>query len=307
MTLANPSKSMAEHYGYGKNFVDLPGRSLKIHYLEWRSKEGNSNNPIPILLLHGLGDCAAVWSDLGQRLSEQNHRVIAPDLRGHGDSSKTKSGYDFDSIIDDLEAFLIALDINQPIVAIGHSWSGKLVPIWVRRSPTKITAQILVDPFFIDRLPRISKLAFPLFYKVLPFLQMMGPFESKGVAESKAKTMKQYRPWTRLQQHAFESNLEQRSDKTWGSKLAIAARNGIFEAVTLVAGLTEPLSTPSLVLIAEKGLNRNDWQLQSYRKYLTQLTLRKLPGNHWLFLVNPEEFAQVIQAYLRQITNPDFK
>ncbi|MEM9244883.1 MAG: alpha/beta hydrolase [Cyanobacteria bacterium P01_F01_bin.153] len=298
---------MAEHYGYGEHLVDLPGRSLKIHYLEWQPKEGNSNNQNPILLLHGLGDCAAIWSDLGQRLSEQSHRVIAPDLRGHGDSSKTESGYGFESIIDDLEAFLIALDINQPIVAIGHSWSGKLVPIWVRRSPEKIAAQILVDPFFIDRLPRVSKLTFPLFYKVLPFLQMMGPFETKNAAESKARTMKQYRQWSMLQQHVFESNLEQRDDKTWGSKLAIAARNGIFEAVMLVNGLTERLSTPALVLIAEEGLNRSDWQLKPYKKYLTQLILKKIPGNHWLFLVNPEEFTKEIQVYLSQRTSPSVK
>ncbi|MGD1851174.1 MAG: alpha/beta fold hydrolase [Cyanophyceae cyanobacterium] len=300
MTLASSSESIAKQYGYAEKFVDLPERSLKVHYLEWSSQGETSNNSITVLLLHGLGDCAAVWIDLGQRLSKGSYTVIAPDLRGHGDSGKPKIGYDFNSIIDDLEAFLIALNIHQPVVAVGHSWSGKLVPIWVQRSPEKIAAQILVDPFFIDRLPGIFKLTFPLFYKVLPFLQMMGPFESREAAESKAKTMKQYRHWSMLQQYAFDRNLEQRNDKSWGSKLAIAARNGIFEAVMLVSGLTTPLNTPALVLIAEKGLNRSDWQLKPYKKYLTQLTLKKVPGNHWLFLVNPEGFAKEIQDYLGQ-------
>ncbi|MEM9770669.1 MAG: alpha/beta hydrolase [Cyanobacteria bacterium P01_D01_bin.73] len=301
MTVASPSESFEKHYGYTEHLVNLPGRSLQLKYLEWRPKNGGHSNSKTIFLLHGLGDRATVWSDLGKRLAEDNYHVVAPDLRGHGDSDKPESGYDFESIIDDLEDLIVALNIEQPIVAVGHSWAGKLVPIWVKRSPEKIAAQILVDPFFIERLPRISKLAFPLFYRVLPFLQMMGPFESRDAAETKAKGMKQYRSWSILQRHAFESNLEQKSDKTWGSKLAIAARNGIFEAVVLVSGLTERLNTPALVLIAEKGLNRSDWQLKPYQKYLANLTLKKLPGNHWLFLVDPESFSQEITCYLKQL------
>ena len=266
-----------------------------MHYLEWQPEV---SKPTPVLLLHGLGDCAEVWSDLGQGLSQGNYHVIAPDLRGHGDSDKPETGYGFDSIIDDLEALLTALEINQPIVALGHSWAGKLVPIWVKRSPEKIKAQILLDPFFIGRLPSIWKLTFPFFYRVLPFLQMMGPFDSQRAAETKAKTMKQYRDWSPLQQHVFYSNLEERGAGDWGSKLAIAARNGIFEAVMLVSGLTHDLPTPALVLIAEEGLNRRDWQIKPYRQYLSHLTLEMVPGNHWFFLVQPESLTPRIKTYL---------
>ncbi len=304
MASASSPAPLVQDYGYTAHRIPLPGRSLHLHYLDWQPANPEQGSPTTLLLLHGLGDCAAIWSDLGQALAQQNYRVIAPDLRGHGDSDKPDDGYDFDSVIDDLEALLDALDVTDPIVAIGHSWAGKLVPLWVKRSPEKFRAQILVDPFFIGQLPKIWKLTFPLFYKLLPFLQMMGPFETQAAAEAKAKTLKQYRDWSPLQQHAFYGNLAKKSDQTWGSKLAIAARNGIFEAVMLVSGLTDPLATPALVLIAEEGLNRSEWQLRPYRQYLTNLTLKKLPGNHWLFLVNPQPFAETISHYLKQQIKP---
>ena len=303
MALASPSGTSAEQYGYVEHSVPLPGRSLRLHYLEWLpapEESGPSVQTPTILLLHGLGDCAAVWSHFGACLQREHYRVIAPDLRGHGDSDKPQSGYDFDAIIDDLEALLTELNIGHPIIAMGHSWTGKLVPLWVKRSPDKIKTQVLVDPFFIGRLPSLWKLTFPLFYRVLPFLKMMGPFATQEAAEAQAKTLKQYRNWSPLQQHVFQRNLEYRADKTWGSKLAIAARNGIFEAVMLVAGLTVPLNTPALVLIAEAGLNRSDWQLKPYYQYLSCLTLKKIPGNHWNFLTHPETFAQIVISYLRE-------
>ena len=55
--------------------------SLEISYLEW--DQGDET----LLLLHGMADLALVWSSLGDALAGKYH-IIAPDLRGHGESSK---------------------------------------------------------------------------------------------------------------------------------------------------------------------------------------------------------------------------
>ena len=66
--------------------VNLSG--IKLSYWEWnQGKE-------PLLLLHGLADCGLVWASLGNALASDYH-IIAPDLRGHGDSGKPKTGYRF--------------------------------------------------------------------------------------------------------------------------------------------------------------------------------------------------------------------
>ena len=61
---------------------------VELSCLEW--KQGTE----PLLLLHGLADHALVWSSLGDYLAADYH-IIAPDLRGHGNSSKPKQGYKF--------------------------------------------------------------------------------------------------------------------------------------------------------------------------------------------------------------------
>ena len=57
--------------------------NLKIHYLD----EGAG---VPLILLHGLSDSSDFWKPLINELSKE-YRVIAPDLRGHGSSSKNVS------------------------------------------------------------------------------------------------------------------------------------------------------------------------------------------------------------------------
>ena len=83
-----------------------------------------------------------------------------------------------------------------------------------------------------------------------------------------------------------------------GSKFAIAARNGVFEDILQLAGLTEPLSTPTLLLLPEKGLNRLDWQIKPYKTNLPNLEIQTIPGNHWPHLVAPEPFNQVVLKVL---------
>ena len=59
----------------------------------------------PVMLLHGLADHSLVWQSLARHLSDR-YRCLAPDLRGHGDSSKPPaSEYDARLIADDLEQF----------------------------------------------------------------------------------------------------------------------------------------------------------------------------------------------------------
>ena len=279
---------------------------IKISYLQWDSddlsnpKSSNSTNVAkkPLLLLHGLADCAMVWSSLGGYLGNSYH-VVAPDLRGHGESSKPDTDYSSQEIIADLEALMTHLGWNKAHV-LGHSWGGKLATIWATHNPQRFSSLILVDPFYVDKLPSWFQITFPLLYRVLPFLQGMGPFANQIAAEKLAKNLKQYRQWTPVQQQAFRATIEPKQDGTWGSKFTIAARNQIFTDVMKQSGLTQPLSIPSLFIQPTKGLNRTQWQLKPYRRYLLHLEIKQVSGNHWVFLVNPDEFNQEVGKFLDQ-------
>ena len=263
---------------------------IHLSYLEWE------RGSIPLLLLHGLADHALVWSSLGEALSDRYH-VVAVDLRGHGDSSKPDGGYEFDRIIADLEALMDILGWSAAHI-VGHSWSGKVATIWATQHPQRLQSMVLVDPIFVYGMPGILRLTFPLFYRFLPFLQGMGPFESEEAALAKARQMKQYRDWTPFQETAFRQSIEPKSDGGWGSKFTVAARNEIFDAVLRVPGLTQPVSVPTLFVQPESGVNRYDWQLKPYQKYLSNLKIQMVPGNHWAFLVEPDAFKTAIAQFL---------
>ncbi len=264
--------------------------AIQLSYLEWNQGQE------PLLLLHGLADHALVWSSLGNFLASDYH-IIAPDLRGHGDSSKPDRDYSFESAIADLEALMDAKGWSSAHV-VGHSWSGKLAAIWARQNPARLRSMVLVDPIFIWKMPDFFKITFPFLYRVLPFLKAMGPFGSYEQAVNLAPQLKQYQGWSPVQQKVFQAGIEQKSDGRWGSKFTIAARDGIFAEVMRVPGLTKPMAIPTLFVQPETGVNRFDWQLQPYKTYLQNLQICQVPGNHWPFLTEPEVFNQTVAAFL---------
>lgn len=269
----------------------LEHSTVSLSYLQWG--QGNA----PVLLLHGLADHGLVWSALGTELAAWA-QVVAVDMRGHGDSDKPDTGYDAATIIGDLQHLIEHLGWTSAHV-VGHSWGAKIAAIWATRYPQQVRSLILVDPIFIYGLPGIFRLTFPLFYQVLPFLQGMGPFDSFQQAVEKAKTLKQYRAWTPLQQQVFTQGLGQTADGKWRSKFTPAARDGIFTDVLKTPGLVQPLTVPTLFIQPAAGVNRFNWQLWPYRRYLKNLTIQPVPGNHWAFLVEPAAFNAAVSAFLQ--------
>ncbi|HAG79650.1 MAG TPA: alpha/beta hydrolase, partial [Cyanobacteria bacterium UBA12227] len=114
------------------------------------------------------------------------------------------------------------------------------------------------DPIFIWKISNLIKVTFPLLYRVLHSLKMMQSFASYEEAEAQARQLSLYQGWTLLQQQVFQAAIEKKPDGSWSSKFTIAARDGIFEDVMQVAGLTVPIDIPTLFVQPEKGVNRQD-------------------------------------------------
>ncbi|MGB3512438.1 MAG: alpha/beta hydrolase [Microcoleaceae cyanobacterium] len=281
---------------YTRKSLNLP--EIQLSYLEWQLEE-KSDKKQPLLLLHGLADLALVWSKLGDYLSAKYH-IIAPDMRGHGESEKPESGYSFEKTIADLEALMKHLNWSSAHI-LGHSWTAKLACIWAIKNPERFKSMILVDPIFIGKMPGLIKLTFPILYRTLETLKGMGPFDSYEQAETQAKQLGKYAGWSQLQQMVFTEGIEEKVDGKWGSKFVIPARDEIFEEVMQVAGLTEYIDVPTLFIQPEKGVNRSELQIKPYRKYLRNLKMEKIPGNHWAFLVEPEKFNQTVGGFLESV------
>lgn len=128
-------------------FVSANG--LQLHYRHWSSPVGASlagaqSNPPPILLLHGLASAARIWDLIAPLLAARGHSVTALDQRGHGESDKPKTGYDFATIIADDTSAVQALGIEHPIV-VGHSWGAAVALQYAATHPGQVTALVMVD------------------------------------------------------------------------------------------------------------------------------------------------------------------
>jgi pimeloyl-ACP methyl ester carboxylesterase len=109
-------------------YVEANG--LDFHYLE----QGHGE---PILFLHGFPDHAAAWRPLAERLAPE-FRLIAPDLRGYGLTSRPPEieSYRLEHLIDDVAAVIDAIDL--PMVHLcGHDWGGVLAFAFAEKHPHK--------------------------------------------------------------------------------------------------------------------------------------------------------------------------
>ncbi|MFN2582870.1 MAG: alpha/beta fold hydrolase [Candidatus Dormibacteria bacterium] len=96
-----------------------------------------------ILALHGLASNARWWDLVAQRLSPR-HRVIAVDLRGHGESDRPDGGYDFETVAGDLRE-LVERVHPAPLVVAGHSWGAAVALAFGAQSPDLTRAVVCVD------------------------------------------------------------------------------------------------------------------------------------------------------------------
>ncbi len=74
------------------------------------------------MLLHGLAGHAGEWQDTAEWLTEE-HRVLAPDARGHGRSERRPTDLAPSAYIDDA-SFLIEQLAQPPVILVGQSLGG---------------------------------------------------------------------------------------------------------------------------------------------------------------------------------------
>jgi pimeloyl-ACP methyl ester carboxylesterase len=67
---------------------------------------------VPVLLLHGFPHTRAIWREMTPVLVDAGLQIVAPDLRGLGDSEQTGAGYDADSLASDLFGVLDSLGLR---------------------------------------------------------------------------------------------------------------------------------------------------------------------------------------------------
>jgi pimeloyl-ACP methyl ester carboxylesterase len=112
---------------------------LRLHYVDW----GNESAP-PMLLVHGGRDHCRNWDWVAEAFRDRYH-VIAPDLRGHGDSQWLIGGsYNQIDYVYDIAQLLRQTHMN-PVTIIGHSLGGSISLMYAGLYPETVTKLVAIE------------------------------------------------------------------------------------------------------------------------------------------------------------------
>lgn len=116
-------------------FVNANG--VRLHYLDW----GGSGDAL--LFLAGMGCNAHIFDDFPPRFTDR-FRVLALTRRGHGESDHPETGYDVDTLTEDIRIFLNGLGIEQ-VILVGHSMANVELSHFSALYPDRVLKLVFLD------------------------------------------------------------------------------------------------------------------------------------------------------------------
>ncbi|MCH6255042.1 alpha/beta hydrolase [Puniceicoccaceae bacterium K14] len=131
----SPAKQLLSVLAPGKFYSK--GRT-KTHYMEW------GDGQQPLLVLHKVTGGGETWLPMLSRL-DSNFKIYAPDLLGHGYSSRSDHGYDLDSYTKQLIPF-VQEHIGQPVILMGHSLGARAALALASAAPELIQSLVCIEP-----------------------------------------------------------------------------------------------------------------------------------------------------------------
>lgn len=112
---------------------------LRINYLDW----GNENLP-PMVCVHGYTGSADSFNAFARHMRDRYH-IVAPDVRGHGDSQWSPEGaYQYADQVADLEGFVDALGFDR-FALVGTSMGGLIGMTYAGQHPERLTHLVIND------------------------------------------------------------------------------------------------------------------------------------------------------------------
>ena len=271
--------------------MSIKGRTLAVRGLEFNTYlEGEGRD---VLLVHGFPDSNSVWRHQIPALVEGGFRVIAPDLRGFGESAAPRrtSDYKIDEFVADLIAILDALEVST-VRLVGHDWGAAVGWQTCMQHP--------------DRIERYAALAVghPTAYAHGGIVQKLKAyyilfFQIPRLSE-KAVSAGDWWLWRRMLRYDAELPI-------WKADLSRPGRlTAAIDIYRANLGLMLPKDWPKVavpvlgiwgegdVALAERQMIESEGQVTASWRYE-----RVAGGTHWLQLERPDKVNALLLDFLR--------
>lgn len=278
-----------------------------------------------LLLLAGLGDTAHVFDDFAPLLTPRYH-VVGLTRRAHGRSSAPLTGYEFARLAEDVVRVIDAAGLDKPVV-IGHSFAGEELHALGARHSAKIAGLVYIDAAF-NRGDDSDNEAYDAVARTLPASPKAGPSDMASFTALRAfleKTQGAAFPESHLRAR-FVANPDGTIARMWAPDLPIRQAMlkamqdaykpynperirvpalAIYAAPKSAADLMRPwyaADDPAIRERVEKLYQLERDRVGNHIKWFQQFAERgrveQIAGAHHLFVSNPREVLQYIEAFL---------
>ena len=241
----------------------------------------------PLLLVHGFPLDHQMWQGQIAELS-QEFRVIAPDLRGFGQSDDSTSTVTMQQFADDLAELLEALAVDQPVAFCGLSMGGYIAWQFWRRHPQRLSHLILCDTRSAPDSPEAAQTRYQTAERVLTegTSTLMDTMIPKLFSE---RTRRQNRAVVTATEHVM------RTARPAG---VAAALRGMAQREDATPWLPE-IRVPTLVVCGQEDAISTVSEMESIARAIPQAEFAVIPAcGHMAPLEDPIHVNKAIRGFL---------
>jgi pimeloyl-ACP methyl ester carboxylesterase len=272
-------------------------QGLRLHVTDW----GNASAP-PLILVHGGLDHSRSWDHLAQALRADFH-VVAPDLRGHGDSGwATGSSYSLADHVYDLTC-LVKSENFEKVTLIGHSMGGMVSLTYAGAFPEEVSRLVVLDGVTNFPARRVK----PADVRIADWAGDLDKFAQRkihryvSVADGAERILHRNPRLTRAQaMHLATHGLKQNADGSYSWKFDpyLRARAPYRLSLEDHVGLWSRIACPTLLVSASESF-LPDPEKAGVMQHFGNAELAKVAGaGHWLQHDKPEEVRELIERFL---------
>jgi pimeloyl-ACP methyl ester carboxylesterase len=264
---------------------------LRIHYLDWARPE--SQGKPPLILLHGIGRLARSFDPIAPHFRDR-YRVIAMDMRGHGDSAwHPQAAYLVEDYVQDLEGLVRQLGLRD-IVLWGNSTGGRVAQVFAGMHP-ELTRAVIVEDVGPERPKEISARRGERMAR-----------EQQGWASVDELAAQLQREYPRIPQSPLRS-IATHNSKPRGDGRIVLKRDPDIEkgfVPTEIWRFVKTIRAPIIYVLGGASTIVPQETQQELRRVLPQVQIETMPGlGHYPNEEDREGFSAIVDRFLSRITS----
>ena len=272
-------------------------QGLRLHFTDW----GNPEAP-PLILVHGGLDHSRSWDHLARALAADFH-VVAPDLRGHGESEWARgSSYSLADHVYDLTS-LVKSEGFEKVAIVGHSMGGMVSLTYAGAFPEKVSRLVVLDGVTSFPARRVK----PADVRIAEWVGDLDKFAQRkfhrypSVAEGAERILARNSRLTPEQAtHLATHGLKQNADGTFSWKFDpyLRARAPYRLSLEDYIGLWSRIACPTLLVSGSESF-LPDPETAGVLTHFKQAELVKIAGaGHWVQHDKPAEVLGIVRRFL---------